>query len=160
MVGALHVANAAVQRGRGSAVRCNRLLAASKCAICFDMLLKAIRYRLPTVLLLLDGMGLLAVKCDPYRYAVRTFVELDPGFPISEVVFDQAVFHNFGVGTFKVESEAAVLGLHPRTEPPTRTEIDGRLRCMPVIRSRIPLNDVFRVAVRFPYRVRPLLPWC
>lgn len=62
---------------------------------------------------------------------------------VSEGVFNQRVGRNLGVGTGEVKSEATVFGFHPRRECATCAQIDRGFRGVPIIRCRVPPQDVF-----------------
>ena len=73
---------------------------------------KAVQNRLPTLALLLDGVGLFCVKGLSNENASIVGDKFDNCSATAELHLDQTMGNNLGVSSSEVEAEAAVFGLH------------------------------------------------
>lgn len=110
-----------------------------------------VKNRLPSAALLFFGMGCVGVKGLAYRDAVTGIEELDAhNAGVIHCKFDQFISIDSRVCSSEIERHAAVLGLHPRRERATNSQVRCGSCCVPVIGRSIPLHDVVQVAPGVP----------
>src|SRR5690606_40659937 len=112
---------------------------------------EAVQARLAAVALQLGRVGRLGGEGDRDGHAVLPRVELHAGVALAELVLDQLLRHDLGVGAGEVEAVAAVLGLHARGELAPGAQVDGGAGGVPVVGRGVPLLDGFGVGVGAPY---------
>ena len=103
---------------------------------------EVIEYGLPTIALLFDRVCRLCIESFADNDVAVAGIKLNQQCPIAERALDQLMLDNLCIRASEIEAHTAILGFHPRGEYAAFPQIYGRLGCMPIIGSGIPLLDV------------------